>query len=352
MKIPQGTLFVIDDDRNSRKAVAALASSLKIKCETFASAEEFLEHYDSLMLGCALVDVHLPGIDGLQLLERLRAADSLLSVVVVSAYADVSMAVRAMKRGAVSVLEKPYRADDLIATVLEALDLSARLEQPLAQHSDSGRQRLLAHDLHDGVAQYLVMAIMFMEDCERRHDMREEKAQVAFHEAMRLLRQSLKEVRGFISGTHVATAAASLGDALQGVVAEFRDRLDVELVHEPQLVQPGSQVIGAVYRMVQESLTNAWRHSGSRRAHVEVKQYDGDLCVDVKDWGIGFDVDKVDRSRFGLRGIRERTRLLGGEVAVTSSPGEGARVSIRIPCSPPASRALAVAALAKSLVSP
>ena len=78
MKTSQGTLFVVDDDPKSRKAVAALASSMKIRCETFASAEGFLDRYDPSLTGCALVDFRLGGMDGLQLQERLRAMGSTL----------------------------------------------------------------------------------------------------------------------------------------------------------------------------------------------------------------------------------------------------------------------------------
>ena len=347
MKTSLGTLFVIDDDPKSRKAVAALASSLKITCETFASAEEFLDRYDSSLIGCALIDFRLRGMDGLRLQELLRAMDSLLSVVVVSAYANVSMAVRAMKNGALAVIEKPYRSDDLVDTVLKALDHSTRLQQSFAEHADDPRQRLLAHDLHDGVAQYLVMAIMLLEDYQRRQDVSTEEARIAFQEAVQLLRRSLEELRSLICGTHVATTAASIVGALEDIVAEYRDRLDVELIHDPQLVQPGTQLVSAIYRMVQELLANAWQHSGSRKVRIEVGQEDGELCVDVRDWGIGFDVEKIDRGRFGLQGIRERARLFGGEAAVKSAPGEGACVSIRIPFGPPASQEFTAAALSE-----
>jgi signal transduction histidine kinase len=173
-----------------------------------------------------------------------------------------------------------------------------------------------------------------------------------FEEGLQFLRRSLKELRSFICGTQVATAAASIVDALEDVVAQFRDRLDIELIHDPQLVQPESQLIGAIYRMVQESLTNAWRHSQSRKVQIEVRQEDGELCVDVRDWGIGFDVEKVDRGRFGLQGIRERARLFGGEAAVMSAPGEGTCVSLRIPFRPPTSIEFAAATLAEHLTDP
>ncbi len=125
MKTSQGTLFVVDDDPKARKAVAALASSMKIKCDLFASAEAFLDHYDSSLTGCALVDYRLGGMNGLQLQECLRAMGSKLSVVLISAYADVPMAVRAMANGAVTVIEKPYKNDDLADAIHKALDQSA-----------------------------------------------------------------------------------------------------------------------------------------------------------------------------------------------------------------------------------
>jgi two-component system, LuxR family, response regulator FixJ len=135
MKTSQGTLFVVDDDPKSRKAMAALASSMKIRCETFASAEEFLDRYDSSLTGCALLDFCLGGMDGLQLQARLRAMNSALCVVLISAYADVPLVVHAMRCGAVDFIEKPYRNDDLADAVREAMDRSAHARQSTPKSS-------------------------------------------------------------------------------------------------------------------------------------------------------------------------------------------------------------------------
>ena len=122
MNTSHGTLFVIDDDPNSRKAVAALASSMKIRCETFASAEAFLDRCDPSLTGCALVDFCLGGMNGLQLQERLQAMGSSLSVILISAYADVSLAVRAIKSGAVALIEKPYKDNALADAICKAMN--------------------------------------------------------------------------------------------------------------------------------------------------------------------------------------------------------------------------------------
>jgi len=133
MNTSQVTLFVVDDDPKSRKAVAALALSMKIWCETFASAEGFLDRYDPSLTGCALVDFRLGGMDGLQLQERLQAMGSTLPVVLISAYPDVSLAVRALKGGAVAFVEKPYKNDELADAIRKALEHSTH-----ARHSRGG----------------------------------------------------------------------------------------------------------------------------------------------------------------------------------------------------------------------
>ncbi len=130
MNTSQGTLFVVDDDPKSRKAMVALASSMKIRSETFASAEEFLDRYDPSLRGCALVDYRLGGMDGLQLLDRLRAMGGLLPVVLISAYGAAPLAARAMKRGAVAFVEKPYQNDDLVDAIRMAMERSASARQP------------------------------------------------------------------------------------------------------------------------------------------------------------------------------------------------------------------------------
>jgi FixJ family two-component response regulator len=145
MMTPNDILFVIDDDCRSRKAVAALASSMKIGCVTFASAEGFLDYYRPSLTGCVLVDYRLGGMDGLQLQEHLHTMGSSLPLILISAYGDASLAVRALKSGAVAFIEKPYRNDELADAVRKALDCCTYSQQPMAEQAE-GRQRLAAEE--------------------------------------------------------------------------------------------------------------------------------------------------------------------------------------------------------------
>lgn len=107
------TVYVVDDDKDACASVAALVKSKCGRCESYASAEDFLDSYVPDSPGCLVTDLRLTGINGLDLQEEVYRRDSALPVVLVSGYLNVSNAVRAMKAGAEHVLAKPYRDNDL-----------------------------------------------------------------------------------------------------------------------------------------------------------------------------------------------------------------------------------------------
>jgi len=119
------SVFVVDDDDAVRDSVAALLEAKGYAVATYASAEEFLDAYRPERFGCALFDVRMPGIDGVTLLERLKATGATLPVIMVTGHADVPLAVRAMKAGASDFVEKPYTNQGLLDAVGRALE-SAR----------------------------------------------------------------------------------------------------------------------------------------------------------------------------------------------------------------------------------
>jgi two-component system, LuxR family, response regulator FixJ len=116
------TVYVVDDDAAARESVVALVSLKGLQAKGFASAEDFLGQYDPGVTGCLVADVRMTGMSGLDLLEELRARNSSLPVVVITGYADVPMAVRAMQMGAVTFLEKPCQEQELWQGIRLALD--------------------------------------------------------------------------------------------------------------------------------------------------------------------------------------------------------------------------------------
>jgi signal transduction histidine kinase len=87
----------------------------------------------------------------------------------------------------------------------------------------------------------------------------------------------------------------------------------------------------AIYRITQEALANACKHSGSDKVYVTLLQQGHALRIEVRDWGVGFDTKSNPKNHFGLEGIRQRAKLLGGKCRIRSKAGKGTRVIVELP---------------------
>ncbi len=114
-------VYIIDDDPAMRQLLGELVASMQLCPEPYASAHEFLEHCAPEEPGCVLLDVRMPGMSGMELLEVMRRQGIPFPVIVVSAHGDVPTAVRAMRAGAINFLEKPFRDQELWEAVHEAV---------------------------------------------------------------------------------------------------------------------------------------------------------------------------------------------------------------------------------------
>ena len=125
------TVFVVDDDAAVRKAVSRLLRSAGIAVAAFASPREFLEQYDPATPGCLVLDLAMPGFNGLQLQTALGEKGSILPIIFLTGHGDVSKSVQAMKQGAFDFLSKPAKDKDLLTAVRAAIerDAVARGEQ-------------------------------------------------------------------------------------------------------------------------------------------------------------------------------------------------------------------------------
>jgi FixJ family two-component response regulator len=117
---PESVIFVVDDDSQSREAVCALVRSMSLRAEPLTSAEEFLSRYANEP-GCLVADLRMRGLSGVELQEELRRRGVKIPVVVLTGHAHTALVVRAMKAGAVTVLDKPFKEDDLWQALRTAL---------------------------------------------------------------------------------------------------------------------------------------------------------------------------------------------------------------------------------------
>jgi FixJ family two-component response regulator len=135
MSKPDSVVFVIDDDASVRDAIQSLMRSVGQHVESYASAQEFLRSKRPDLPGCIVLDVRLPGFSGLELQRKLADADILTPIVFMTGHGDIPMSVKAMKAGAVEFLTKPFRDQDLLDAIQQALerDRAARRERGLVE---------------------------------------------------------------------------------------------------------------------------------------------------------------------------------------------------------------------------
>jgi two-component system CheB/CheR fusion protein len=121
---PRPTIFVVDDENPIREAMRELLQEEGWAVEVYSSGEVFLEAYRPGREGCLVVDARMPRMSGLELLQRLKVQDGSLPAIMITAHADIRLAVRAMKAGAMAFLEKPLQYDELIVNIERALELT------------------------------------------------------------------------------------------------------------------------------------------------------------------------------------------------------------------------------------
>ena len=122
MKDPDAVVFVVDDDSSIREAIESLVKLAGIRVETFGTAQEFLRNERPDLPGCIVLDVELPGLSGLDLQRELAAHGIKLPIIFITGYGDIPMSVRAMKAGALEFLTKPFRDQDLLNAIQQALE--------------------------------------------------------------------------------------------------------------------------------------------------------------------------------------------------------------------------------------
>ena len=122
MKNQNTTIHIIDDDPSMLQYLSDLVKSINYKSQTYNNASDFLNAYNDEGLGCLILDVHLPGISGLELQQQLSGKNIDLPVIMISGFGDVSTAVKAMKAGVLDFLEKPFKGQDLIDLIHNAVN--------------------------------------------------------------------------------------------------------------------------------------------------------------------------------------------------------------------------------------
>ena len=129
MSETDGVVFIVDDDAPLRESLKNLLRSVGLRVEPFASAQEFLRSKRADVPGCLVLDVRLQGLSGLDLQKRMADSDTEMPIIFISGHGDIPMTVQAMKAGAVEFLTKPFRDQDLLDAVQQALERDRRARE-------------------------------------------------------------------------------------------------------------------------------------------------------------------------------------------------------------------------------
>jgi PAS domain S-box-containing protein len=217
-------------------------------------------------------------------------------------------------------------------------EAAIRKEQRFLRHLIDLQERdrkLMAYEIHDGLAQQLTGALFKLQSLETVQEKQDLPAsRKILDDVLRLIRESVAEARRLIGGLRPPILDESgIVAAVEDLCADRRhgEKSQIEFVNQVQFRRLAAPLEVALFRIVQECLTNASRHSQSPKIRVELSQLENRVRLTVQDWGVGFDPHEVKGERFGLRGIRERVRLLGGTAEIDSAPGKGTTIIVELP---------------------
>jgi two-component system NarL family sensor kinase len=225
----------------------------------------------------------------------------------------------------------------LLNTVGDMLSIAIERAQLFAQSMQVGaveERNRLAREIHDTLAQSLAGITLQLETADALLDAQPESARQAVQKALTLSRASLEDARRSVLDLRAAPLERrTLAEALEALVNQHAAELKLKARYE---AVGGDQPLpvrleAAVYRMVQEALANVVRHSEAEHLTVRYTATPEAVSLLIEDDGKGFNTDEIPRDRFGLVGMNERARLLGGSLHVNSQPGCGTVLEIEIP---------------------
>jgi two-component system sensor histidine kinase DegS len=211
------------------------------------------------------------------------------------------------------------------------------LTQVWALEAQEEERRRLAREIHDGPAQVLANATFQVEFCQRLVDRDPGRIPAEMDKLKSDLREGLAEVRHFIFDLRPGPLAElGLAATLQRYAENFQQRCGIELSldldYEQARLSPTKET--AVFRIIQEALQNARKHSGAKHGCITLESREDGMYVAVEDDGVGFDSGaraEAGGRHFGLSSMEERARLIRADLRITSAPGKGTKVELRVP---------------------
>lgn len=347
------TILVIDDEMITRTTLAALLEKPNFRVELAEDGLQGLELARKITPDVILLDVMMPHMDGFETCKHIRADNKIgeVPIIMITALDERDMMLKGLEAGADDFLSKPFDSLELeirLRTLMRVdryrhlMDERKKLQSTLAELSEKNIQlhslsqqvlnaqenerRRVAMELHDEVGQLLTGLKLILE-----HP-RENKSLV-IHEAHAVVIELIQRVREMSLNLRPSTLDDfGLFPALDGLIKRFVNQTKIIIHHNINPLEDrrfDKYIEIAVFRVVQESLTNVARHAGVNEASVTLKITNDCLQVSIIDAGKGFNVLSKDTiSSVGISGMTERINMAGGNFTLKSMPGEGTIVVV------------------------
>jgi len=214
---------------------------------------------------------------------------------------------------------------------VERLNLAARAAEEQQRNAIVAERTRFARDIHDTLAQGFTGIMMQLNAAEQRLQGDSLDARAHVDKARELATASLEEARRSVSALRIDTLSGSLLGAIEQIGRKLTSdsgiQLDTQLEGQPYALPDQSEA--NLLRIAQEALTNAVRHSGTERLRIRLAYRTGSVVLEIGDRGRG--MSGVEPSGFGVDGMRERARQIGGEIQILSDPGRGTRIIVTVP---------------------
>ncbi len=357
VKQARPTILIADDHRATRHMIRSIFDKDGINVLEAENGRTALDIFISSLPDIVLLDIIMPGMDGLETCARLKKmpGGDQVPVLIFTGQDEGEAAERAFQAGASDFVTKPINLAELRHRIrrlfyLRELEENRKaaeqnlkssfekmqaLSQKILQAYEEERVRL-ARELHDEVGMALTTVKLDLQLLNKEISAFDNKFAQRLVSSVELVNNSLDIIR-----SKAATLRPPALDDL-GLIAVVQNMLHelsrlsgigAELITSGAVPQLSTEIETALYRCIQEALTNVARHSEAKNVVVKMIWNQNDACISITDNGIGFNGDTADISpvSMGLQGMKERVSLLSGELVIKTSPGNGTDIQIKIP---------------------
>ena len=375
----KASILIVDDHESTCRTLNLILSKEGFETETIGTGQGAIEKASKRFYNVALLDIKLPDMEGVDVLAVLREMHPDMMIVMITAYASVESAVRALNQGASAYVTKPLNVDEVLATlrqlcekqrlVIENRRLYQEAQRELANRKRaeealkrSNRKLLIEHKQRKLLSKRL---ITLLEDCRRKiamelHDQlgqtltvvkmdlemilsQLKPADAALKDSMQVAKdkaiQAIEDIQNIAHGLRPSLLdTLGLVPALRALFKGIEQHNDVEIHFSPlyisERLSPEKEL--AIYRIAQEALTNVVKHARTKNVFVNLASEDRFITFGVEDEGVGFDqseVMKISKGKgpLGLLTMQERAVQLGGEFSIDSRIDRGTHLLVRIP---------------------